>query len=1172
MSNNTKSIEMGSDQDQVDLYSNIRISSALEMSGTVDIIGEKVNDVASSIKVTCTGTIELLSSISIATENILFGKADVARIYQEFMNSSLYICSPKDTLESVIAIRNKNKMGSEIEVVGVGTSTINSALSIIHHGELTSSLGIINKNKMGSEIEVVGVGTSTINSALSIIHHGEIASSVGIINRNKMESKIEVVGVGTSTINSALSIIHHGELTSSLGIRSKNKMTSEIAINGVYHTNLQGSLTIHATDNIEASMLVRSGNKMFGTAKVIPTDDSDLEGTIGVILNHEIPAAVLINRSNKLYGIMDITEQPKQRTELIPVRDAFLSEKVPLLNYGGEQTLVVGLGTARYRTILGFNSSVIPEDHEIESAVLRLYITKGREPNRKLGLYATSNDWTEYGVTWMNQPDKRELITDVHAIHAGSITFDITEWLNQQRKLGKTNNSFYVVAENETEQIYYSFFSRESPQKPALEILHHSLTIPSTSRANIDGTLEVKSLHIPNDIPATIKVLPPLDTLSTEEAGISLYAWDTTTEDNERVNVYLQTPDGNVRLIKQNWSLKSYGNSKGSDFLDIDLHQGLNVIIYEGVSPGTSGDLTSNIKLLTYGTRDKAGSFPPMLSINKQGKWESLQSNEFQATINRAAQALDGQEYIDPKPVITWRIIRRPISEIGGSVLVERRKFLESKIIVSRPNLSGDVHVRQSTGNDLHSSLAASQKDFDDFDGSILISQPNLASSMRVKDRSEIDGGIRVTYPITYEVPSSLLVSKGVIVSSIFITIADKSDMASTLHTQRPIISKHLPAKIFVNRKSLPSSVTIKVGDKADYHCSVSVLSSMQKEDYPGILRVTKNSIQSSLVVLSHDDVNSLLTVRPFHHSILDSNLRVSRSALPSRIDVFQPRTRISNSIKGSIDIWYKNAMESSLRVVSGNLAGQIGVLGYGDHETPSSLTVRIRLKDDIESVLDVATVRSYLQSVLTVACYNEALGKVDQIVGIGRGDVPSSLHPTVNHILASMLGVRNKNHMEAQIVIGFLRDSNLLSHISVFSVSEVPASVIIQHTERSSLLSSIDVKRYTTLPCSLLIKATDTNGVFSTIIIKWKENSELVSLLNVVRRGNDNIDSSILVGRVSNLGAAITIKRTDHRNVPAKVEVWYSNKIPGEIEVNEKNEIPCSIDIETDYGYYFIM
>ncbi|MCR8963577.1 DNRLRE domain-containing protein [Brevibacillus halotolerans] len=1094
--NNIENIEMDTDQDQVDLYSAISISSALEMSGTVNIIGEKVNDVLSSIKVTCTGTNELLSSISIATENILFGKTEVARIYQECKNSSLYIRSPKDTLESVLAIRDKNKM----------------------------------------------------------------------------EAKIEVVGVGTSTIDSALSIIHYGEIASSLGIRSQNKMTSEIAIDGVYRSNLQGSLTIHATDNIKSSMLVRSGNKMYGTATVIPTDDNDLQGTIGVILNHEIPAAVLINRSNKLYGIMDITEQPKQTTELHPVRDAFVSEKVPLLNYGGEQTLVVGLGTARYRSILGFNSSVIPTDHEVESALLRFYITEGREPNTKLRLYATSNDWTEYGVTWMNQRDKQELITDVHTIHTGSITFDITVWLNQQRKLGKTNYSFYVVAENETNQIYYSFFSRESSQKPALELLHHSLTIPSTSRANIDSTLQVKSLLTPNDISATLKVLPPLDTLSTEAAGISLYAWDTTTEDNERVNVYLQTPDGNVRLIKQNWNLKSYGNSTDSDFLDIDLHQGLNVIIYEGVSPGTSGDLTSNIKLLTYGIRDKVGSFPPMLSINKQGKWESLQSNEFQATINRAEQVLDGLEYIDPKPVITWRIIRRPISDIGGSVKVERRKFLDSKIIVSCPNLAGDVHVRKSTGNNLHSSLEVSLKDFDDFDGAIFISQPNLASSMRVKDRSQIDGGIRVMYPIIYEVPSSLLVSKGVMESSIFVTIADKLDMISTLRTQRPIISKCLPSEIFVNRKSLPSSVTIKVVDKIDYHCNISILSSMQKEDYPGILRVTKNSILSSLEVLSLNDINSVLTVRPFHHSILNSNLCVSRSALPSRIDVFQQRIRISNSIKGSIDIWYKNAMECSLRVVSGNLAGQIGVLGYGDPETSSSLTVRIRLKDDIESALDIATVRSYLQSVLTVASYNEALGKVDLIVGIGRDNMPSSLHPSVNHLLVSTLGVRNKNHLEGQIVIGFLRDINLISYIGVFSVDEVVASVIIQQRERRSLPSSINVKRYTTLPCSLVINATDTNGIPFTIIINRKENSNLVSQLNVVRRGNDNVDGSILVGRASNLGATITIKRTHCGNLPAKVEVWYSNKILGEIEVNVKNELPCSIDIETDYGYFFIM
>ncbi|QDX94038.1 DNRLRE domain-containing protein [Brevibacillus laterosporus] len=1124
------------DYSQSHLGSVIKISSALKMSVKVDIIGEKSSYIVSSIFVTASGTNTLLSAISISEENFLFGKVEVAGVFIYDVNGTLYVGSPRDTLNAAIAIRNKNKMQSEIDIVGAKNSEIDGGIFVSVPSDIYSSIGIINKNKM----------------------------------------------------------------------------TSEIAINGVYRSNLQGSLTIPATNNIESSILVRCGNKMFGTSKVIPTDDSDLEGTIGIILNREIPATVLIKRSNKLYGIMDITEQPNQSTELTPVRDAFLSEKVPLLNYGGEQTLVVGLGTARYRTILGFNSSAIPEDHEVESAVLRLYITEGREPNRKLGLYATSNDWTEYGVTWINQPDKRELITDVHAIHAGSITFDITEWLKQQRKSSKTNYSFYVVAENETEQIYYSFFSRESNQKPALKILHHSLTIPSTSRANIDGSIEVNSLLTPKDIPSTIKVLPPLDTLSTEEAGISLHAWDTNAEDGDKVNVYLQTPNGNGRLIKQNWSLKSSGNSTNSDFLDIELDEGLNVIIYEGVSPGTSGDLTSNIKLLTYGTRDKAGSFPNMLSINKQGKWESLKSNEFQATIKRAAQALDGLEYIDPKPVITWRVIRRPISDIGGSVLVERRKFLESRIIVSRPNLAGDVHVRQSTDNDLHSSLVASQRDFDDFGGSILIGQPNLPSSIRVKGRSDIDGGIKVTYPITYEVPSSLFVSKGVIVSSIFVTIAGKSDMASTLRTQRPIIKKDVPAKLFVNRKSLPSRVTIRAVGNDDSRGSISILSSIQKEDLPVILSVTRNNVKSSLEVLSHDDVNSFLIVRPYHHSILDSSLGVSRGNLPSTIDVFQPRTRVSNSIKSTIDVWHKDTIESSLRVVSGNLAGQIGVMGYGDHEIPSNLTVRIRFKDDIETVIDVATVRSYLKSKLAVAKQNEMLGRVDNIVRMGKGDLPSTLHPTICNTVASTLGVRNRNHMEGNVVIGFLRESDLLStldiaptstipcnivvrrdgssdkaskiiirskknhdlpsSISVFSASEVPSSISVKKTVNNNLLSSIDVKRHTSLPCSILIKAKATKNLSAMIIIKQVGNRDLISLLNVVIRANDEIGGSILVGKASNIEATIAVKRTDSSDLPAKVEVWHSSKIPCEIEVNVKNEVPCSIDIVTDYGYYYIM
>lgn len=142
--------------------------------------------------------------------------------------------------------------------------------------------------------------------------------------------------------------------------------------------------------------------------------------------------------------------------------DSYVRESAPNSNYGANVQLWVASGTnVNYEGYLKFTVSGVVGS--VQSATLRVYSTSSTVDGP--AVYATTNDWTETGITWNTRPARTsDEMDDKGAIGTGVwIEYNVTPLIT-----GDGIYSFVLVA---TSVDSVSFSSREGNQPPELVLM-----------------------------------------------------------------------------------------------------------------------------------------------------------------------------------------------------------------------------------------------------------------------------------------------------------------------------------------------------------------------------------------------------------------------------------------------------------------------------------------------------------------------------------------------------------------------------------------------------------------------------------------------------------------------------------------------------------------------------
>lgn len=244
----------------------------------------------------------------------------------------------------------------------------------------------------------------------------------------------------------------------------------------------------------------RNDNRMEGIFKLIWEKENFLPSKVRIVTqgSKDITCRVKINPASKMEGEIVLGRPPVLINVYSPVKDAYVNEGVPTLNYGKASILKIGLDTngKRYRTFMDFNITDIPRNMYIAEATLEItsYDDKDFE---HLELSSALKEYEEYGLTWANQVARDKIIsieeldknTKVYKFNVTDIVAN--EWYGKDF----LNHGFILKAYDETKQQVKEFLSKESSYSPKLTVKYIDTTTYESGGAKIDAKVHVRENH-----------------------------------------------------------------------------------------------------------------------------------------------------------------------------------------------------------------------------------------------------------------------------------------------------------------------------------------------------------------------------------------------------------------------------------------------------------------------------------------------------------------------------------------------------------------------------------------------------------------------------------------------------------------------------------------------------
>ncbi|RAI85697.1 concanavalin A-like lectin/glucanase superfamily protein [Paenibacillus pabuli] len=1129
----------------------------------------------------------------------LQGTASVQRTEGDDQNSSLYVLERKN-------------IPSKMDIVGA--SMIPSSIHVLS-GYLNSHIRVPNygHSDIPSSLTPRLRGASDIPTTIFVVSNSNLPSTV--IARRKEVSDIPTQVVARQNedddIPSTINTLQFSLIDGSIAVRREASDDVPSSTYILHHKEIKGRLFVRGYSNLPSSILAVIRDNYDVPSSIYPKsrDVSDIPTALDIKFRGKsgLKAKVGVSYTGRMKAIVDVTP-PKRTTHFATaVKDAYVREGIPTLNYGAEASLVIGSkvsGGDRFRTLLGFDISQVPQHQDVESVVLKLhYSPSSPAPTKKYRVLVTK-DFDEYGVTWKNQPSViREVTLDSNNYAVNSqehfITFDITEYVNDAYLTRNTDLRFYVVSMDETEGGETWYFSRESGKEvtPKVEVTYFDSTPVSYGRSELPSSIGIISSVVKHDTPSKIKVVPPLDWILVDRPNITLHAWDNGAQDGDIVNIYITNSKYPERkLLKENWLMHIPANINIMDYLDIELEEGMNTIYYEGVSNGSAGSaLTSAIRWQEYGSRIHNAAFPPLMVKDVGSHWIPRTSNEFEASIAATSGTIVNGRWQDPKPYRTWKIVRPSHRDVPSSLEVTRNNWLASSMTVSTPDKQSNLTVRRSSLSEIPSSINARSLNFIELEGLVAVSRPDLGASLYVNNRYDIPSTIRPRVVGEAELQTFIQVSRGdmggsVVVtpaysvdSSVIVRVARDSDILSLIAVSKPDIEGSID---ILERNDLPSTITV---------------STKIHKDTAGVIIVNSPNLVSDVYVLNRFDILSVIGVPFNEEDMLAGSIVVSRPDLIETIyvlyrDDIDGRVRVKaardNDIPfsihvrdrydklSSLEVIGASMLPSSIQVLSGWLASTIKVPTYMYDDLDSVITVRWSQEEDIESVINV-THRFDTPSMVIVK--REDSSDTDGDLTVRRTDwdeVPSTIFvrqllDTPSTVVARQsdlydipanLWVLERGDLPGTVYVRYRSDLTGSITVRRSDISDIPANVHARGRMVSNIPSSINVMYRGNSDLRSRIAVPPHNKMTAKVFIIPVGDSDIVCSITVRQFGDSDLLSSIAVRRTDNydMVSTITVRHTDNSDIPSTIDVWEKSLLPSEVAVRrtEYSDLPTFITV----------
>ncbi|WP_018884238.1 DNRLRE domain-containing protein [Paenibacillus massiliensis] len=967
------------------------------------------------------------SSVTVNPHTRLTGKYGIERLFLADLPSSLKV-NQSGILPASIGIHPYTKAVAKYGVEGLLVNYLESSITVKGLGNL---VGNIKVNSVGIAIgryKVQTIVVKDLESGVDIKAVRQLICNIKVNTNTYVRGKYGVLTGGIKDLSSSLTIASTSNVPSRISVATETMVRARYGVTAGGEYNLHSSLTITSTFDVESKIGVAPYAMAAAKYNITGLYTGELESGLTVRETADLKSIIRITPYTWMRAKYNVIEPPTYTTILYPNKDAFVRESLPRMNFGIEEQMVAGYtlrGRERFRGYVGFDllSASIPnENATIAKAVLKVYLDGQYDTTKQVQVIEPTANWTEYGVTWQNQPfpfgyDQPTsaydgiIVTENVRADSGYMEFDVTETIAKWHTRAKQNYGFILKALAEGEDQLYSFLTKEQKAfRPMLEITYYDTRILSFGRASIESEITVQ-----------------------QNRNSDLIS-----------SLFIRSFQGKVDF-------------KGSIFVDNprDLFSYITANRYAMVS-----------KIVV--SRKKDNSIEGSISVSRRGKPFDLDSSivankpevPFSICVNYRN---DLQSFI---------VVRRngfPIPEISGTMTVNRpdtvgtigikvdEKFdLESLFVVSTPfipghleiiekvNLSGNIKVRTIDSSNLPA--VGYVKYHDSLEGSMTIHKSWMEGYMDIFYAKHLGSSISVRGWEGAFLESSLVVPPS-------------TDMESNLYVPP---KKDIPSHIQILSGYLASSITIpnnKIYDKvsliairnkgtSDLESSYGVRSGWLGSSI-GVRVERWKDLTFSIEVRSagKDELKGDVTVHGWGENDLPSNIRNRKTIEDDLLVMIKARVADYSWLDGSISIrmWGEYNKPSS-----------IGVRGWDRHDQRSHLAVRWNDYSEINGSIIVNQV-SDLPSTLSVR------------VRIDNDGLEGSLDVWYKSVLDGSISVWEKSLLES--LISVWRKSTVDSSISVrrADINEIPSSINVW--EKSVLVCQIALRHKSQIPCSTDVK-----------------------------------------------------------------------------------------------------
>ncbi|WJZ23514.1 pectin lyase fold/virulence factor [Listeria phage LIS04] len=948
-----------------------------------------------------------------------------------------------DNLESSVIVRTEGSHNLDSNIYIANRADIPSTMEIVGASMVPSSIQVLS-GYLNSVIRVPAYDLDDLHSKLSVSIPSDLMSSISVNTTDEVQSSVIVKGLSVDNLVSTIKIRRDSSLgiKSAININSVSQLPTRIKVRRSALSNVRSSLRVlsHSDLNSLIRVLSRSSLKSSIDVKFGHTNDvlgsiiprlvgySDVSSSINTVLrgNRDLVSRLRLTPENKMTSIIDVTTPEVKSIVVSATKDAYVKKSTPTVNYGLDKTLAVySTSDEEIKSYLGFSTPSIPKDSVVRS--VKLVLETSSVKSYPVTVYTTVDSWTETGITWSNKPSNLDLVGNMYGIE-----LDITDFVS----LGSSTNLVLTTSAKE----YISYYSKESGSPPKLVIEYEDASPKNSGRSTLDSKLNVvykgaSSLDSQLEVRASVDLTDIDSTLvvrSRDSLNSSINVSRDTLESSIEIkhtkdipselvvgSVNIDELESTIEVSKTNLpstiAVPSTSSLSGSllivaeddsskvSWLKVsrpDLDSSLEVM--------SRSDLTSSINIIGQSSRDLESQLQvnnPNLESSISVRSTSSQDLESNLAVRKSDNfELDSSiDIVHSKFRVLLGQLRVSKPDLPSSINVEYSKLLNSSLVIG--SLSKDINSSINVSRDsLNSNIEVVKVTSSEVPTNLKVSRPDMGSSIEVLHSEELDSKLQVNS--TTNLNSSIEISKPDLVSQI--TVPTSKDVEGHVRVYRDRESSEIDSSITVlSRNNLPSSVEVYQNTQID--SSISVLSGYLSSSIK-VRETDTHDVESSLIVALRDvsNLQSSLEINT-DRSILKSTLGVkisqvlhgkftSRDTKSSNLESSispalssylnsQLSIRSTNTMYGKSEIGplFINDLESSILVdPTSSLDSSIVVVRSVDSDTESSLSVRVRGSNSLDSVIDIVSAgNSSLDSVIRIPASNKMTAIIPSITAV---------------------------------------------------------------------------------------------------------------------------------------------------------------------------------------------